>query len=147
MLALSGADRALITLGPVTVGVLLGVVLPPIARWLLDLGIGLPFGVVFKVAGRMDTWWEVGVQAGILGGLGLLASAEMLRRSVRVTVAEEGTRLTVEVTDDGPSPPARRHRTGYGLLGMRERVESLGGTFSAGPGAAGGWSVRAVLPR
>jgi signal transduction histidine kinase len=36
---------------------------------------------------------------------------------------------------------------GYGLVGMRERVEALGGTLSAGPQPhAGGWSVRASLP-
>ncbi|ASW56206.1 sensor histidine kinase [Plantactinospora sp. KBS50] len=53
--------------------------------------------------------------------------------------------LTVEITDD--APPARlRHRGGYGLIGMRERVEVLGGTLTAGPRPAGGWCVRATLP-
>ena len=93
MLALSGADRALVTFGPVTVGVLLALILPPVARWFLGLGVGLPFGVVFKVVARIDAGWEVAVQAGILGGLGLLATAELLRRSIRVTVAEEELRL------------------------------------------------------
>lgn len=35
---------------------------------------------------------------------------------------------------------------GYGLVGMRERVEALGGTFVAGGDDAGGWVVRAVIP-
>ncbi|MEV5555452.1 histidine kinase [Nonomuraea wenchangensis] len=70
-------------------------------------------------------------------------------RSVHVTVAREPGTLTVEITDDAPPAPARRRRaaTGYGLLGMRERVTALGGTLDAGPRpGAPGWSVRAALP-
>ncbi|HST40537.1 MAG TPA: histidine kinase [Conexibacter sp.] len=40
---------------------------------------------------------------------------------------------------DGTSAP------GYGLLGMRERVEAVGGTLVAGPDA-GDWLVRCALP-
>lgn len=56
--------------------------------------------------------------------------------------------LTVEVVDDAPAVggPRHQHREGYGLLGMRERVEALGGSLDAGPGGAGGWAVRARLP-
>jgi hypothetical protein len=35
---------------------------------------------------------------------------------------------------------------GFGLAGMAERVAALGGQLSAGPVAAGGFEVRAVLP-
>jgi signal transduction histidine kinase len=35
--------------------------------------------------------------------------------------------------------------TGRGLIGLRERVLDLGGTFSAGPAATGGWAVEAQL--
>ena len=35
--------------------------------------------------------------------------------------------------------------SGHGLIGMRERVEVLGGTLSAGP-AGDGWRLRAALP-
>lgn len=67
--------------------------------------------------------------------------------SVAVTVAEEPEGVTVRVDDDAPPGPARpHHRAGYGLVGMRERVETLGGTLAAGPRPGGGWSVRAVLP-
>ncbi|MEU9024715.1 sensor histidine kinase [Actinomadura sp. NPDC048394] len=68
-------------------------------------------------------------------------------RSVAVTVAEEADGVTVRVDDDAPPSPARtHHRAGYGLVGMRERVETLGGVLDAGPRPGGGWSVRAVLP-
>jgi signal transduction histidine kinase len=65
---------------------------------------------------------------------------------VTVTV-EQGDEITVKVTNDAPPAPTRaHHRGGYGLIGMRERVETLGGTLSAGPRPAGGWSVAATLP-
>ena len=35
---------------------------------------------------------------------------------------------------------------GYGIGGMRERAELLGGWLRAEPGAAGGFSVTAFLP-
>lgn len=50
----------------------------------------------------------------------------------------------------GPADPAtpmlRRSGGGYGLEGMRERLEALGGTLAAGPEADGGWAVEARLP-
>ncbi|MDT0343898.1 sensor histidine kinase [Streptomyces litchfieldiae] len=67
--------------------------------------------------------------------------------SVSVTVGRDPRGVTVEVVDDAPSGPVRpAHRAGYGLLGMRERVESLGGTLFSGPGRGAGWFVRATLP-
>jgi signal transduction histidine kinase len=70
-----------------------------------------------------------------------------LAGSVSVRVAEEPRAVTVEVADDAPPAPARHRRGGYGLVGMRERVETLGGTLHAGPRPGAGWSVRARLPR
>ncbi|MEU1686963.1 sensor histidine kinase [Micromonospora sp. NPDC005707] len=68
-------------------------------------------------------------------------------RSVTVTVDRDADGIVVEVVDDAPPAPARKgHRGGYGLIGMRERVQTLGGTLRAGPRAAGGWSVLATLP-
>ncbi|MFC4564874.1 sensor histidine kinase [Nocardiopsis mangrovi] len=68
-------------------------------------------------------------------------------RAVTVDVGQGTDAVAVEVADDAPSAAARHpHRGGYGLVGMRERVESLGGTLHAGPRPGGGWSVRATLP-
>ncbi len=68
-------------------------------------------------------------------------------RTVTVHVAHDHPAITVEIVDDAPPAPTRYpRRRGYGLVGMRERVEALGGTLSAGPCQGGGWSVRAVLP-
>jgi signal transduction histidine kinase len=52
----------------------------------------------------------------------------------------------VVVADDGV-PAGGPVEPGYGLLGMRERVEGSGGTLTAGPRPDGtGWEVRATLP-
>jgi signal transduction histidine kinase len=68
-------------------------------------------------------------------------------RGVTVTVDQHPSGVTVEVADDAPSDhPRSVHRGGYGLIGMRERVETLGGTLHAGPRPDAGWSVRATLP-
>jgi signal transduction histidine kinase len=69
-------------------------------------------------------------------------------REVTVTLAHDQRAITVEVTDDAPpaGPPRFPGAGGYGLVGMRERVEALGGTLHAGPRPPCGWSVRAALP-
>jgi signal transduction histidine kinase len=55
--------------------------------------------------------------------------------------------LGVQVTDRGGTRPGPVSASrGHGLVGMRERVEILGGTLEAGPVDDGGWTVRASLP-
>ena len=67
--------------------------------------------------------------------------------TVNVTRDQDGHALIVEVVDDAAPLPTRPHlRGGYGLVGMRERVEALGGTLCAGPLPGAGWSVLATLP-
>ncbi|MEV7367308.1 histidine kinase [Streptomyces sp. NPDC091299] len=64
---------------------------------------------------------------------------------VRVDLHEKDGALHLSVTDDGtgPSPGGV---PGYGLVGMRERARSVGGTIDAGPRTQGGFEVAAVLP-
>ncbi|MFE9018722.1 sensor histidine kinase [Streptomyces sp. NPDC007808] len=67
--------------------------------------------------------------------------------AVRVELSEERGALVVSVTDDGTCPSAPGDRSpGYGLVGMRERARSVGGTLDAGPRDEGGFEVCAVLP-
>jgi signal transduction histidine kinase len=47
---------------------------------------------------------------------------------------------------DGPRPGPAVAGGGHGLLGLRERVTLLGGTFQAGPRLDGGFEVCATLP-
>lgn len=86
-------------------------------------------------------------------------------RAVTIGITQHERTVTVEVEDDAPRVPARRYRrtgyglighgltglngygrAGYGLIGMRERLEALGGTLTAGPRPGSGWSVRATIP-
>jgi len=56
--------------------------------------------------------------------------------------------VRVAVRDPGPPLPDNPDlHGGNGLLNMRERALSCGGTLSAGPDQSGGWRVQAVLPR
>ncbi|WP_433295718.1 sensor histidine kinase [Actinoplanes sp. CA-030573] len=49
-------------------------------------------------------------------------------------------------SDRASAGPGAGRGTGHGLIGMRERVEVLGGRLSAGPSGAG-WRVRTTLPK
>ncbi|ATO84639.1 histidine kinase [Actinoplanes sp. SE50] len=68
---------------------------------------------------------------------------------ITVRVAADATQVRLRVEDDGAAPGPLRSGTmaGYGVSGMRERAELLGGTCTAGPAADRGWCVEAVLPR
>ncbi|WP_190820022.1 sensor histidine kinase [Saccharopolyspora pogona] len=67
---------------------------------------------------------------------------------VQVDVYADPTNIYARITDDGTA--VRQQPVGgsggYGLVGMRERIELLGGRFRAGPGDHVGWRVEAVLP-
>jgi signal transduction histidine kinase len=65
---------------------------------------------------------------------------------IQVRVAADDTSVRLRVTDDGESGPVNG-ASGYGLVGMTERVDLLGGTCEAGPDPDRGWTVTAVLPR
>ncbi|MGV9851863.1 sensor histidine kinase [Streptomyces sp. NPDC003442] len=85
-------------------------------------------------------------------------------RPTRVTVGYGHEHVDIEVANDGPDDhgrqgigdahgdgrhpaPGPRHISGgRGLGGLRERVRMLGGDFTAGPRADGGFSVRARIP-
>lgn len=64
-----------------------------------------------------------------------------------VSIAHAATSVEVVVENSAsPMPPPRTPTTGVGIIGMRERAESIGGTLTAGPTPAGGFVVTAVLP-
>ena len=96
---------------------------------------------------RLDEVTLTPVQEGVL----VLALREAVTNVVRhsgasnctviLTAADGGVKLTVE--DDGRGTAAAE---GSGLLGMRERVESLGGTVERASPAQGGTVLTVTLP-
>lgn len=79
-------------------------------------------------------------------------------RCVRIRLSVPGERVVLEVSDDGAgfhvggageAPPARPGEpgpTGFGLSGMRERAELLGGKLDVTSAPGRGTTVRLVLP-
>ncbi len=59
------------------------------------------------------------------------------RVEIRLAYEPSGTRLTIEDLGSCRDRPAPADGTGYGLTGMRERAELLGGTLTAGPTGIG----------
>lgn len=66
--------------------------------------------------------------------------------SVRVAVERAaGGSVEVSVRDDGQGRGRRLPSSGFGLAGLTERVDALGGRLRAGPRPEGGWEVVAVF--
>jgi two-component system sensor histidine kinase UhpB len=65
-----------------------------------------------------------------------------------VQLARRGDLLSVEVRDDGRglAEPEARRATRFGLLGMRERAEALGGRFTLDDSEGRGLCVRVEIP-
>ena len=65
---------------------------------------------------------------------------------VLIEIRRSGETVTLRVADDGRTDPGPGAEPGFGLTGMTERTQLLGGSLSAGPAPEGGWVVEAVLP-
>jgi signal transduction histidine kinase len=72
----------------------------------------------------------------------VLSHAHTVRATIQLCYLRNALHLSV--IDDGTS--VRVNGDGYGIVGMRERAQLLGGTLTAGPGFDGGFTVTAVLP-
>ena len=66
-------------------------------------------------------------------------------KTAAVRLAYGTDRLTITVDNDAGATSANRSE-GFGILGMRERAESAGGRFQAGPRPGGGFTVTTELP-
>lgn len=68
--------------------------------------------------------------------------------TVDVMVDVTAERVNVTVSDDGRGASSRpsAEGSGYGLIGMSERVAAFGGQLRTGPRRDGGWEVRAHFP-
>ncbi|MGO4417300.1 sensor histidine kinase [Streptomyces sp. MCAF7] len=106
---------------------------------------------------RVEVWWQ-GRRRPLPADIDL-AAFRVIQESVtnvvrhsgadscRVTIGYGEDELAIEVRDRGKGSCADAEQdTGYGLIGMRERVTLLHGRFAAGPGRGGGFVVAARLP-
>jgi two-component system sensor histidine kinase UhpB len=63
-----------------------------------------------------------------------------------VRQTKTGKVLRLEVTDDGQGCATTMIKTGFGLLGMRERINSLGGELTIYTRPQQGMSITANIP-
>jgi signal transduction histidine kinase len=66
---------------------------------------------------------------------------------VRIRVRYTAPATTVEVTNAPGSAVGDLPESGYGLIGLRERVTALGGDLHTGPVGGGIWQLTVTLPR
>jgi signal transduction histidine kinase len=59
---------------------------------------------------------------------------------------QAGAEITLEVQDDGRGLAEAAAGTGFGLMGLRERVDSLGGIFELDTAPGGGLTLRVRVP-
>lgn len=84
------------------------------------------------------------VQEGLTNALRYAPGADV-RIVIRVEAGQRGLAVRVE-NSRATKVGAALVGTGRGLLGLRERVQALGGQFNAGRTGVGGWLVEARLP-
>ena len=65
---------------------------------------------------------------------------------VTVRIGYRPPATLVEVTNSPGTPRTDSVGSGYGLVGLRERVTALGGHLDAGPAGAGAWRLSARIP-
>ena len=81
-----------------------------------------------------------------------LTNVSKFARSARVeiylvrTADNERDEIMVTMTDDGPGIDLTKPRAGLGLIGMRERVEAIGGEFHIASQAGSGFLFCARVP-
>ena len=63
-----------------------------------------------------------------------------------VSVIEGDETIDVRVADNGAGIGEQRSTEGFGLIGMQERVELMGGTLEIRTPTAGGTEVRVCIP-
>ncbi|WP_078952122.1 sensor histidine kinase [Streptomyces sp. NRRL F-5755] len=66
---------------------------------------------------------------------------------VRIHLDHGPPATTVEITNSPGAPAADTAPSGFGLVGLRERVNALGGRLDAGPHGGGSWRLAARIPR
>ena len=109
--------------------------------------LGLPVRLMLDEPVRLPTELVVSIHRIVREALTNAQRHAVGATVVDVSVVRNGANLDVIIRDDGRQARAeRRGGAGFGLVGMAERVNALGGLFVAGPVASGGWQVHAQFP-
>ena len=112
-----------------------------------------------KEAGLKVSFSVLGVRPDVNAGTGLVvyrvvqeALTNVIRhanaKQVEVSLMYLPDSIDIRVEDDGTGAKEVTARSdGHGIVGMRERLATVGGSVTAGPGPEGrGWQVRAEIP-
>ena len=67
-------------------------------------------------------------------------------RSVTIRLQRRRHQVLLNIADDGAGASPQEKAPGLGLVGMRERVEALGGDIAIESTAGNGFRIRAVIP-
>lgn len=76
----------------------------------------------------------------------IVRHAEASQAEISLEVGHHPKVLRLQVTDDGQGCAIDRIKSGFGLLGMRERINSLGGEFTIKTQPQQGMSITASIP-
>jgi two-component system sensor histidine kinase UhpB len=77
----------------------------------------------------------------------IVRHAEASEASIAIRIDREPeARLRLEVSDNGRGCADGNIKTGFGLLGMKERIQSLDGEFSIDTGLRRGMRIAASIP-
>jgi len=99
-----------------------------------------PFGPLAETAGYRMVQESLANAARHAPGTLCTVSVEYLPELVRITVNN-----AAPATAPAALPPGRSH-PGYGIAGMEERADLVGGRLTTGPQPDGGWSNRLEIP-
>jgi signal transduction histidine kinase len=127
-----------------------------------ELGLPAAIAALADRSGRLGLVVDVDVDAALAEQIGDPESRIAIYRIVQealsnarrhgeaqravVTVAVDAAGVTVTIRDDGSGFDVSVRSGGFGLLGMRERAELLGGTLGVASEVGGGTTVTATLP-
>jgi hypothetical protein len=93
VLGLPLVDRLVLFVGIPAVVLLVGLAVPPFARWALSWETGLLFRPLFRIAGAIDRPWEVAVNLAIWLAVGAGLAVGAAREAARVTLTPTEVRV------------------------------------------------------
>ncbi len=76
----------------------------------------------------------------------IVRHAQASQASIMLNIEQSTRTLQLDIIDNGQGAALDKIKSGFGLLGMRERINSLGGSLSIATQPQQGLRVRASVP-